>query len=57
MPRSLPLSLSLSLNLLLIGITLVGWVEPNVHTIHPLHWIRDYRRADFHRTGRFGPRR
>ena len=30
MPRSLPLSLSLSLNLLLIGITLVGWVAPNV---------------------------
>ena len=73
MPRSLPLSLSLSLNLLLIGIALVGWVAPNVPTtfnphvavptiaasarIHPLHWIRDYRRVDFHRTGRFGPRR
>lgn len=37
MPRSLPLSLSLSLNVLFIGIALVGWVAPNVPTTFNLH--------------------
>ena len=37
MTRSWPLSLSLSLNMLLIGIALVGWVSPNVPTTFNPH--------------------
>lgn len=37
MPRSWPLSLSLSLNVLLIGIALIGWVSPNVPTTFNPH--------------------